>query len=549
MEKVFFEKYGLHDNLMENILNVICSELNKDFKDEYIQYHKNILSIKEDIIIIINQFNKYSQLKKDLDIKKFSDIKIQIKYYIILINTFLILYALIVKNEYSYEIGFIPNHIFKKNFNKDNCKKCSRVKKNFFSRRQSQLEDTSMNFSMDSENNPKENISTSTTSLNTQTKILKTTSQPNIYLIKSSESEELDEINSSKSEFLPLQHIESNDNVSNDNVSNDKSPNDTFSSSQYDYFNESDSDCDPLSWKNIEIDNFKKLYEKKNYFNKDKLFNKKIDIDNFFWDKETENILELSDEKRIYLSECYTDIMSQKTYIWQLMDIDNDPIFKEFQIITKKNEIDNKFKMNEIKLGRKIKLADKKYKSFKKKYDILSISIIVLSTSLTILESIKLEFDEHFPSNGPMDIILRSTPISIGGLITFIGAFIKFSKYQEQMEEINIVSQKSITAISKLKTLREKLYFAEEKDIEEIIKEYQTNIYDEYNLCNQEIKKYVKSSDYDRYLRDIYITDYKIYCLEHDKQSLFETYRPNVVQSLNNPVYTNWWSNIKDFFH
>lgn len=579
---ILLEKYGLHNDLITNILNIGCTDLNKDYREEYIQYNKNIHGIKESVIVIINQFNKYYLIKKEFNVKKFEDIKTQIKYYIILINTFIILYALIIKNEYSYEIGSIPQHILKKDFNKKNCFKCEKKKKTTFFRRKSTYESpklqrtTSFEEQIKTPENMKESSSTSTTTLNKHVhefsidfenekemnkKLNNINNSQNVQQV-SNEYQDNDTIEVQEID-LDINNQQRIDNESNKNEESETqlpSPDlerieqsNTIPGSPYcttnSCENSSESDSDILQWKENEIEIFKKRFGKKNYFNNDEIFSKKHDLDDFFLTEDTDNIIDSFEEKRIYLSECYTDILDQKKYIWQLMDIDNDPIFKEVQIETTKTNIDERFKLNEIKLVRKIKLADKKYKFIKRKYDILNISIIVLSTSLTILESIKLEFEEHFPTNGAMDIILRATPISIGGLITFIGAFLKFSKYQEQMEEINIVSQKSITATSKIKTLREKLYFAKDKEIEEIIKEYQTNIYDEFNLCNQELKKYVKSSDYDKYLRDIYKTDYKIFCLEHDKQSLFHAYKSNVSYSLDNPTYTNWRTKIKDFFN
>jgi len=512
MENVFFERYGLHHELLNSLINISTTEIDKDYREEYIKYHINFISLKEDILVIINQFHKYTEIKKELDIKKFEDIKVQLKYYVILANTFIVLYAQIVKNEYQYEIGFIPNHIFKKRH-----VKIARIKKK--KKKKWTIHKSDIENQLDIEcDTPAESPDKSP-----------------VLASNNIELHEIENLTDSKESIDDIMNAASNPSNETDSL---------------DDTNSIISDDDPLSWNKIEIDNFKKKYGTKNYFRNDCLFedccgSKFMET---FWDKET--ALELTDksnEKRIYLSECFTDLLAQKSYIYTLLNIENDPIFYELAVEKRKKDIDEKFKLNEIKLDRKIKLADKKYKNFKKKYNRLSISIIVLSTTLTIMESVKGEFKEHFPEDSIMDIIFRATPITIGGLITFVGAILKFSKYQEKMEEINNISEKSVAATSKLKTLREKLYFADENDINEIIKEYQSNIYDEYNLCNQEIKKYVKGNDYDKYLRDIYKTDYKIYCLEHDKQSLFATYRPNVSTELNNPVYTSWKDKLQDW--
>ena len=525
MENIFFERYGLHHELLNSIINISSAEIDKDYREEYIKYHINFISLKEDILIIINQFNKYTEIKKDLDIKKFEDIKLQLKYYIILANTFTILYAHIVKYEYQYEIGFIPNHIFKKK----HVQKTRQLKKKKKKWRKYRQEEP------DIENQVETHLETHLESQAEECDKLVPPESPGADLTKKIELHEITTLEDSK---------ESIDDILNA-VSNPSNETDSLEDT-----NSISSEEDPLNWNSVEIDNFKKKYFNKNYFINDALFEDRCGLKfmDTFWDKETSvHLNNKSNEKRIYLAECYTDLLAQKSFIYTLLNIDNDPIFYELAVEKRKKEIDEKFKLNEIKLDRKIKLVDKKYKTFKKKYNRLSILIIILSTSLTIMESVKGEFSEHFPTNSVMDIIFRATPITAGGLITFIGAILKFSKYQEKMEEINNISEKSIGATSKLKTLREKLYFANESQVDEIINEYQNNIYDEYNICNQEIKKYVKGNDYDKYLRDIYITDYKIYCLEHDKQSLFATYRPNVSTSLNNPVYTSWKDKLYDW--
>ena len=517
MENVFFERYGLHHELLNSIINISSAEIDKDYREEYIKYHINFISLKEDILVIINQFHKYTEIKKELDIKKFEDIKLQLKYYIIIANTFIILYAQIIKHEYRYEIGFIPNHIFKKrHIKKERIKK---KKKKKWGKNKLLLEKKP-----DIENQNEDVCDTPTSP-----------EKSPVLSPKNIELKEIENLADSKESIDDIMNAASNPSNETDSL---------------DDTNSIISDDDPLSWDKIEIDNFKKKYCNRNYFINDLLFedccgSKFMET---FWDKETSlELTDKSNEKRIYLSECYTDLLAQKSFIYTLLNIENDPIFYELAVEKRKKDIDEKFKINEIKLDRKIKLADRKYKTFKKKYNRLSISIIVLSTTLTIMESVKGEFSEHFPTNSIMDIIFRATPITVGGLITFVGAILKFSKYQEKMEEINNISEKSVGATSKLKTLREKLYFAGEKEVDEIIKEYQTNIYDEYNLCNQEIKKYVKGNDYDKYLRGIYKTDYKIYCLEHDKQSLFATYHPNVSTELNNPVYTSWKDTLYDW--
>ena len=254
MENVFFEQYGLHHELLNSIINISTTEIDKDYREEYIKYHINFISLKEDILVIINQFHKYTEIKKELDIKKFEDIKLQLKYYIILANTFIILYAQIIKNEYQYEIGFIPNHIFKKRHIK--ITRIKKKKKKKWGKHKIPDIENQNEIEFDTPPAPPDKLPEPS---------------PNNIELKEIEIENLAD---SKESIDDIMNAVSNPSNETDSL------NDT---------NSIISDDDPLSWNKIEIDNFKKKYGIKNYFRNDCLFedccgSKFMDT---FWDKET----------------------------------------------------------------------------------------------------------------------------------------------------------------------------------------------------------------------------------------------------------------------
>ena len=97
-----------------------------------------------------------------------------------------------------------------------------------------------------------------------------------------------------------------------------------------------------------------------------------------------------------------------------------------------------------------------KYSSYKKYYDCANIGIIVISTILTLTESIKgiLQIDET------NDILLIKwmsiCPILISTSITLIASIVKFKKYQEKMENMIKCIERCISTTYRLHRVREK---------------------------------------------------------------------------------------------
>jgi hypothetical protein len=179
------------------------------------------------------------------------------------------------------------------------------------------------------------------------------------------------------------------------------------------------------------------------------------------------------------------------------------------------NKINDKMKMNlkyerEFKehlqkklnkLDNRLNILQMKYTSYKIWYDRFNILIIVISSLLSIIEAFRNEITHSFESeeNGNLKIIFNMVPLSISTSITCLAAIVKFKKYQEKMENMQFTREKVITAISKIKTVQESLWFSNENDFEEIKKKYLEEIYIVYNESNSELERHIKFNDHHKF--------------------------------------------------
>ena len=170
------------------------------------------------------------------------------------------------------------------------------------------------------------------------------------------------------------------------------------------------------------------------------------------------------------------------------------------------------------KVTQRIRLVEHKYGEYKKLSDMVNIGIILLSTLLTLLESLRAELD---PStlNGVLGSSFNLFPIVISTTITCAAAILKFKKLQEKMEGISRTVDKCIFAIARIKKCQEDILFLEkQEELNEVKVRYHKDIYEYYNACNQDIEKYLKIEDYGKYLKTLNDIDINILILERDKQ-------------------------------
>ena len=263
-----------------------------------------------------------------------------------------------------------------------------------------------------------------------------------------------------------------------------------------------------------------------------------INIDGDNDDDDTETIF----DKKEDLITPYS--LSFKDYFFQSEDYDE----KEQKNI--KTHLDNlnhildlvDYKKRNINQSKSI--LELKYIKYKKCLNMWNTITIVFSSFLTLIESSKLVFID---SNDTETTLTKNffilSPIAIGTFITCSSGIIKFKKYQEQMEEIYILIDKSISIISKLKKLKDEIFIVTRKeegskhisDVQEffnysnrIQNTYKTEIIQEITNVYQETERYINYNDYHKYLNIINYTTYKKHVLSKDKKTFFEEYEHHI---------------------
>ena len=167
-------------------------------------------------------------------------------------------------------------------------------------------------------------------------------------------------------------------------------------------------------------------------------------------------------------------------------------------------------------------IQDEKYK---KCNDFWNIGTIFLSSLLTFIESTKLIF-----ITDDTDIFVKNifdlTPIFFGTVITCSASIIKFKKYQEKMELLNIIIDKCIIMITKLKNKREEIKLLSDcgEEFHKLKNDYVNNICKEFSDVYQESERYITNNDYDIYLRIINNSDYNKHIIDTDKTLFYKNY-------------------------
>ena len=169
----------------------------------------------------------------------------------------------------------------------------------------------------------------------------------------------------------------------------------------------------------------------------------------------------------------------------------NDESWK--QILSKNSALDKNSLILRVK-GKIKKLSDHrrivelKYYDIKWWYDIFSISIIFISSVLTIIEAVKNDLDiEQLDEKNKY--FFKLSPLIIATSIGFISAFMKFRRYQENLEFIARTTEKGIFTIYRMKKLIEDLHFANNTEFEKNRQLYLEEIFNLYNQTQSELQK------------------------------------------------------------
>ena len=219
----------------------------------------------------------------------------------------------------------------------------------------------------------------------------------------------------------------------------------------------------------------------------------------------------IDEELEMLLQQCATCVEESKEISSEFTTTIRLETKKEQLVIYLQSKID--------KLTQQIRLVERKYSTYKKYKDGVSISIIAMSTILTLLETIKAEIGESGLQERPsIKTFFNLSPVFISSTITCAAAIMKFKKFEDKMEGISKAVEKCIFAIARIRKCQEDILFLKTNDeFDEVKTRYHKDIYEYYNACNQDIEKYLKTSDYSKYLSGLNDIDIRVMVLEKDK--------------------------------
>ena len=175
------------------------------------------------------------------------------------------------------------------------------------------------------------------------------------------------------------------------------------------------------------------------------------------------------------------------------------------------------------------KILELKYHKYKSCHNFWSVSTILLSSVLTLIESCKLIFVDPDDQNETSEEFFAFSPIFISTVITCSTSILKFKKYQEKMELLNNVIQNCVGMVGRLKIKKEVIQLQkncyDEKLLKDIINAYNDEILQEYCIIYQESQKYIKSTDYDKYAKQINYSELYKHMIEQERQEFYEHYK------------------------
>lgn len=134
------------------------------------------------------------------------------------------------------------------------------------------------------------------------------------------------------------------------------------------------------------------------------------------------------------------------------------------------------------------RIVELKYYDLKWWYDLFNIFIIFISGILTIIEAVKNDVDVEELENSEKHFF-KLSPLIIATSIGFISSFMKFKRYQENLEFIARTTEKGIFTIYRMKKLIEDLHFANDEEFKKKKQLYLDEIFNLYNQTQSELQK------------------------------------------------------------
>ena len=180
------------------------------------------------------------------------------------------------------------------------------------------------------------------------------------------------------------------------------------------------------------------------------------------------------------------------------LDALNTQIDSRNKLYLEKTKFIDRLETKINKLSQKTVLTQMKYSHYKWYYDFFNILIILISSILTILETIKNEVN-YEEKNESVKYFFKLTPIVLSSIIIIISSILKFLRLQENLELMARTSEKSILTIYRMKKVQEESHFATIEELSSIQQMYLDEIFIMYNQCQADISKCFRFEDIIKY--------------------------------------------------
>ena len=171
-------------------------------------------------------------------------------------------------------------------------------------------------------------------------------------------------------------------------------------------------------------------------------------------------------------------------------------------VLYEKKELFNHIQNLIDKLTIRFNILDFKYFDYKKYYDLTNIGIIIISTLLTIIESVKNIFKIN--SDDTLYKVFNLLPIICSSIIAISASLLKFKKYQEKMENISKAISSAIKIVYNFEKIKEQILLC--NNIKELnkIKSIYIKKYEEYIDTQENIEKLLKYKDLVKHMQNYY---------------------------------------------
>lgn len=160
-------------------------------------------------------------------------------------------------------------------------------------------------------------------------------------------------------------------------------------------------------------------------------------------------------------------------------------------------------------IEKRMRYINHKYVDYYNYYKRLNGIVIFLSASLTLFEASTNIIDYNLIESYILKMSFQMLPLLVSTMVSLIATYIKFQKYQENMERLIVTEEKGIIAISKLKKIREIVYF-DIQELKEVKANYLEETYQFYNEVNIKISIELDENDYKKYYKRMSDVDIEI---------------------------------------